>query len=63
MMEWFNKYETGCMCVGSKPHTLGNKIHTICCGLTSLLWRAQIVEDKNFPQQLGQKEYNELGKN
>ena len=35
-MEWFNKYATGFMCIGSKPHPLGNERHTICCGLTSI---------------------------
>ena len=50
MMEWFNKYAQGFMRVGCKPHPFGNEIHTICCGLTSILWRSQIVEGKNRPQ-------------
>ena len=58
MMEWFNKYAPRFMCVGRKPHTFGNERHTICCGLTYILWRAQIVEGKYRPQPLGQKEYN-----
>ena len=62
MMEWFNKYVNGFMYVGRKSHPLGNERHTICCGLLSILWRSQIVKDKDLPQQLGQKEYNELGK-
>ena len=62
MMEWFNKYAPGFMCVGRKHHPFGNEGHTICCGLTSILWRAQIVEGKDRPRTLGQKEYNELGK-
>ena len=32
------------------------------CGSISTLWRAQIVEVKDRPGPLGQKEYNELGK-
>ena len=52
MMEWFKKYALGFMCVG----------HTICCGLMSIFWIAKIVEGKDLPQHLGQKEYNELGK-
>ena len=50
------------MCVGHKPHTFGNEGHTICCGLISILWRYQIVEDKDRTGTLGKKEYNELGK-
>jgi hypothetical protein len=62
MMEWFNKYAPGFMCVGRKPHPFGNERHTICCGTTTIMWRAQIVEGKDRPQQRGPKEYNELGK-
>jgi hypothetical protein len=61
MMEWFNKYAPGFMCVGRKPHPFGNERHTICCALTSILWRAQIVEGKDRPQQLGPKEHAQLG--
>ena len=61
MMEWFNKYAPGFMYVGRKPHPFGNERHTICCGVTSILWRAQIVEGKDRPPQLGPKEGAELG--
>ena len=50
MMKWFNKYEPRLMCVGRKPHNFGNQRNTIFCSLTSILWRAQIVEDKYLPQ-------------
>ena len=43
MMEWFNKYAHGFMCVGRKPDPFGNERHTICCGFTRILWRVQIV--------------------
>ena len=49
MMEWFNKYSPGFVCVVSKPDLFGNERHTICCGLASILWRAQIVEGKDCP--------------
>ena len=62
MIVWFNTYAPGFMFVGFKPHTFGNERHTICCGLTSILWRAKIAEGKYRPQPIGQKEYNELGK-
>ena len=49
------------MCVGRKPHSIGNKMHTICCCLTSIPWSAKIVEAKYLPQLLGQKQYAGLG--
>ena len=57
----FNKDEPGFMCVGRKPYPFVNKKHTICCGLTSILWRARTVEGRDFPGSLCQKEYNKLG--
>ena len=62
IMEWFNKWVPGFMCVGHKPHPFGNEWHTICCALNSILWRAQIVEGKDRPTQLGKKRWEELGK-
>ena len=61
-MEWFNKWAPGFMCVGRKPHPFGNDCHTICCALTSILWRAQIVEGKSRSTQLGKKKWEDLGK-
>ena len=58
MMEWFDKHAPGFTCVGRKPHTFGNEMQTIFCGLTSILWRAQILEGKYCPWTHGQKEYN-----
>ena len=49
------------MRVGRKPHTFGNDRHNICCGLTSTLWRAQIVEGKYCLSQRGAKQNQELG--
>ena len=46
------------MCVGNKPHPVGNERHTICCGLTSILWISHILEGKYCPQHLCRKEYN-----
>ena len=48
------------MCVGHKPHPFGNERQTICCDLTSIMWRATIVEGTDRPKQLDKKEYNEL---
>ena len=43
MMEWFNKWDPRFIYVGRKPHPFGNERHTICCALTTILWRAHIV--------------------
>ena len=56
MIEWFNKYAPKFMCVVHKTNPFCNEGHTIFCGFTSILLRAQIVEGKYIPQQLGQKE-------
>ena len=49
MMEWLNKWDLGFMYVGCKLHPFGNERHTIRCALTSILWRAHIVEGKDRP--------------
>ena len=43
MMEWFNNYYPGFMCVGRNLNPFGNERHNICCGLTFILWREHIV--------------------
>ena len=55
MVEWFNKYSPGLMCIGSKPHLFVNEVQTICCILTYIFCRYHIVEGKDRPQQLGKK--------
>ena len=62
-MEWFNKWSPGFMCVECKPYPFGNKRHTICCSLTSILWRSHTVEGKYRPTQLGPKKGEGLGNN
>ena len=62
MVQWFNNYYTGFMCVVRNPHPFGNERHTIFCGLTSILWRKQIVEGEYCPSQIGAKQHQELGK-
>ena len=62
MMEWFNKWDPGFMCVGHKLHPFGNERHTICCALTSIMWRAQIIEGKDRPTELSKKKWEDLWK-
>ena len=49
MIEWLNNWATGFMCIGRKTHPFGNEHHTMCCALTSIQWRSQIVEGKDSP--------------
>ena len=37
IMECYNKFDTGLMCVKRKSHIFGNKRHTICCGIPYIL--------------------------
>ena len=43
MMDWFNKWAPGFMCVGRKPHPFVNEHHAICFNLTSIMWRASCL--------------------
>ena len=62
IMEWYNKWSPGFICVGRKPYPFVNERHAICCALASILWRAQIMEGKERPTELGKKKWEELGK-
>ena len=61
-MEWHNKFAPGFMCVGRKPHLLGNKHRMIYCGLTLILWRANIVEGKDRLAQMGPMLHSYIGR-
>ena len=41
-----------------KPWPFGNKYHTICCGLWSILVGIELVEWNNDPKELGKPTYN-----
>ncbi len=50
---WHNRYT----CPGSvwcprKPHPFGNEYHTICCGLTGIMFGIDLVEGKDRPVEL-----------
>ena len=62
MMEWFNKWDPGFMCVVRTPHTFGNERHAIFFILTSIMSRSQIVEGKDRPTQFVPKKWEDLGK-
>ena len=63
MQEWISKYTfPDWMCVGRKPHPFGNGRHTIACGLSTIMWFAEIVEGRDLPSERGRPEFDEIGK-
>lgn len=44
-----------------KPHPFGNEYHTICCGLSGILFDLELVEGKDRPKELGDPEFVEHG--
>ena len=62
MSVWHNRYTApGWMFVPRKPHPFGNEYHTICCGLSGILYSLELVEGKDRPAELGAEEYSNLG--
>jgi Transposase IS4 len=63
MMVWTNEYTCpGFMFVPRKPHPFGNEWHSICCGLSSIMFEVELVEGKDRPTDRGPPEFNHLGK-
>ena len=50
------------MCVGHKPYPFGNERHSIACGLSDIMWFADIVERRYRPFDQGRPEFDEIGK-
>ena len=63
MSIWTNAFTCpGFMMVPRKPHPFGNEYHTICCGLSGIMFQIELVEGKDAPVERGQPEHNEMGK-
>ena len=63
MSIWTNAFTCpGFMMVPRKPHPFGNKYHTICCGLSGVLYQMELVEGKDAPPERGDPEFNNTGK-
>ncbi len=66
MIYWLSKYCPGWMCIPWKPHLFGNKYHTICDGDSKkgcpLIYQVELVEGKDWPKELGPKEFEDQGK-
>ena len=50
------------MCVGRKPHPFGNERYTIDCGLSTIMWFAEIVEGMDKPRESRRPEFDEIVK-
>lgn len=62
MMEWTSKYTCpGFMFVPRKPHPFGNEWHSICCGISGIMFAVELVEGKDRPATL-KHEHEEKGK-
>ena len=63
MSVWLNQFTCpGFMFVPRKPWPFGNEYHTICCGLSGILFRLEIVEGRDFPTERERPEFDEEGK-
>jgi hypothetical protein len=62
MCAWTSKYTCpGWMVVPRKPHPYGNEYHTICCGISGIMYYIELVEGKDRPRELP-LQYSEKGK-
>jgi Transposase IS4 len=63
MMVWNSQFTCpGIIMVPHKPHPFGDEWHTICCGLSGVLFRMKLVEEKDSPPKITTKEGDEKGK-
>ena len=53
MSIWNNRWTCpGWVFCPRKPHPFGNEYHTICCGLSGVLFKLEMVEGKQRPKEL-----------
>ena len=63
MSTWTNKFTCpGFMFVPQKPWPFGNEYHTICCGLSGILFGLELVEGKDALHHAQSKVYDAFGK-
>ena len=64
MSVWTNQWTCpGWMFVPRKPHPMGNVLyHSLCCGLSCVMYAIEVVEGKDRPRQLLPPKYKEHGK-
>ena len=62
MSVWTNMFTCpGFMFVQRKPWPFGNEYHTACCCSRGIMWGIELVEGEDWPPELGQQEYGNLG--
>ena len=62
MSLWTNQFTCpGFMFVPSKPWPFGNEYHLVCCCLSGIMWGINLVEGKERLNELGKKEWDEIG--
>ena len=63
MLKWINEYTCpGFMYVPRKPWKFGSEYHDAGCADSDIIWALDLREGKDCPQNLGPKEFNNIGK-
>ena len=63
MSKWINEYTCpGFMYVPRKPWKFGNEYHDAGCADSNIIWVLDLREGKDWPQNLGHKEFDNIGK-
>jgi hypothetical protein len=63
MSVWTNRWTCpGWMFVPRKPHPMGNEYHSICCGISGIMYAIELVEGKDRPRELPPKKHHEKGR-
>ena len=63
MSKWVNEYTCpGFMFVPHKPWSFGNEYHDAGCAESDIIWSLELWEGKDWPPQLNNKPFNDLGK-
>ena len=64
MSKWINEYTCpGFMYIPRKPWKFGNKYHDAGCADSDIIWVLDLREGKDQPQNLGPKEFDNIGDN
>ena len=63
MSKWVNEYTCpGFMFVPCKPWSFGNEYHDAGCAESDIIWSLELWEGKDWPPQLNNKPFDDLGK-
>ena len=63
MSKWVNEYTCpGFMFVPRNPRPFGNEYHDAGCAHSNIIWALDLCEGKDHPTNLGNKEFDDLGK-